>query len=127
AHELLAVAVGALDRPRAFRRIQPGHGPRHLLARRRRLATRGGLAASAFQDLSDHGPLPSTTVRAGSIRSLSRAIAGSSGGARPTALRCNAMWPRWMPSVASARRAARFDARPALPIAIASRVEDVPA
>ena len=25
---------------------------------------------------------------------------------------CSAMWPRWMPSVASARTAARFDARP---------------
>ena len=30
------------------------------------------------------------------------------------------MWPRWMPSVASARSAARFDARPAAPITIAS-------
>jgi len=30
------------------------------------------------------------------------------------------MWPRWIPSVASARSAARFDARPALAMVVAS-------
>ena len=117
ARELLAVGVGALDGPRAGRRIQPAD--RRL---DRRPTASGRPSPPSAPRASPRPRRRIWRIMSGSLPPLPPLRRGRGGSSTATGcdLRCSAMWPRWIPSVASARSAARFDARPALPMIIAS-------
>src|SRR5262249_8691705 len=119
ADQRLAVAVTGTELQRRRQGHRERGGPEDAEAVDHGLSFTTGVPARRARTSRARSALTSPVAASSAATRSTRSPVAPAARARPRAW--SAMWPRWMPSVASARSAARLVARPAAPASAARR------